>query len=314
MVRTHRAPCMRCMARARTGGPPQLGKRTRPHSVPTALRGHHAAARTADLLLLLNVPPTWAPPGAAGHPEQQHGEHGASGAFAAVRPGVLWPCPSVEASVTATGGGPSGLSHGNGADASASRSSSGGGSGSGGSAASSGRAPRWRSAAGGGSGSTSSCNGNEGQASDSGGAAGGERSWRVDEADLWGRSLPRQGYMGSSSSGGTSAARGTQPLTAGAFVAQDSTAAAAARQRGGAGGSVAAPCGEVEGLTFVISRGALLSDDCACGDVDAVMRGAAAVAALQTWPAGHPFALRDELLVHALEEGRGGLPLWLVGK
>ena len=32
---------------------------------------------------------------------------------------------------------------------------------------------------------------------------------------------------------------------------------------------------------------------------------------LEAWPAGHPFSLRDALLVRALEEGPDGLPLWL---
>jgi hypothetical protein len=148
---------------------------------------------------------------------------------------------------------------------------------------------------------------------------GGGRSWSVDENDPWGRTLPSQGYA----AGGGGGAR----LAAGGFVSQDNTEAAAARLRaGGDGGAAAAAAsatppeaaaeGEVEldfqAAEFRVSRGTLLTDECAGGDVEAVMAGRAAVGLVQTWPASHPFTLRDELLVWALEGGGAeGLPLWL---
>ncbi|KAI8469351.1 MAG: hypothetical protein J3K34DRAFT_459435 [Monoraphidium minutum] len=159
-----------------------------------------------------------------------------------------------------------------------------------------------------------------GDSSSGGGGGGGkgERSWEVDEADLWGRSLPRQGYAAGGAGGAPA-----QRLVSGGFVSQDNTAAVAARWRARGAGEPSEPAGGAAGgdaappplpplpEAFVISRGTLLSDEAACGDVEAVMGGRAAVAALQAWPAGHPFSLRDELMVHALEEGPGGMPLWL---
>jgi hypothetical protein len=63
--------------------------------------------------------------------------------------------------------------------------------------------------------------------------------------------------------------------------------------------------------SFTVRRGTLLSDAAACGDVEAVFEGRAAFSVVQTWPAGHPLSVRDELLLAALDEGPGGLPAWL---
>jgi hypothetical protein len=64
-------------------------------------------------------------------------------------------------------------------------------------------------------------------------------------------------------------------------------------------------------MSFTVRRGTLLSDAAACGDVEAVFEGRAALSVVQTWPAGHPLSCRDELLLAALDEGPGGLPAWL---
>jgi hypothetical protein len=46
-------------------------------------------------------------------------------------------------------------------------------------------------------------------------------------------------------------------------------------------------------------------------DVGALHVGAASVSTLQTWPEGHPLGLRDALMSAALQQGGGGMPLWL---
>lgn len=45
--------------------------------------------------------------------------------------------------------------------------------------------------------------------------------------------------------------------------------------------------------------------------MEAVFGGRAALTALQAWPCGHPLALRDELWLHSLAQGPGGMPAWL---
>ena len=66
---------------------------------------------------------------------------------------------------------------------------------------------------------------------------------------------------------------------------------------------------------FVVGGGVIVADECAGGDVDAVFRkggGKAAVTTHQTWPAGHPFVMREDAHVEALRPcGETGLPLWL---
>lgn len=185
-----------------------------------------------DLLLLLNVPPTWKPAGGSG----------ARPPFSSARPGVLWHCWQAESAGTqqVAGGAAAAEPAGWGA-----------------------------------------------------GAAGGEqrRSWDASSGDLYGRSLPNQGY-------------GSRQPTAGAFVSQDNTAAvgaAAAWRSQGAWGATAThdqPQQEEQlrvPASFTIRAGRLLADSAAAGDVEAVMGGQASLAALQAWPPGHPFHLLPEV-------------------
>jgi hypothetical protein len=149
----------------------------------------------------------------------------------------------------------------------------------------------------------------------SGGGSSGGASWQTTERDVWGRSLPSQGLGG--------AAAGAGRLAPGAFVAQDNAAAVADRLAalagggGGGGGGTGGGAGAAQddappGASFVIRRGALLSDAATGGDVEALLGGRATVVTLQAWPGGHPLALRDGMLLHALAEAPGeGLPAWL---
>jgi hypothetical protein len=125
------------------------------------------------------------------------------------------------------------------------------------------------------------------------------RSWRTSDQDLFGRSLPSQGYSE------------RQPV-AGAFVAQDNTDKVMqgidARGSAGSAGAAARP-----GVPqrFVIRPGTILSDSALQGDVEAVFSGRVSVCTQQTWPATHPFQLNDQLMVHALAEDDLGMPAWL---
>jgi hypothetical protein len=135
----------------------------------------------------------------------------------------------------------------------------------------------------------------------------------VDGQDLYGRTLPSTSY---SSSGSTAAPAGSN------FVGQDNTAKVASdissrwgNSNSSSGGSSRPTPGQpVLPSSFKVQRGTLLNDAAACGDVEAVFGGKAAVTLCQTWPAGHPLSLRDELLLAALDEGQGGLPAWLCGQ
>jgi len=185
-----------------------------------------------DVLLTLNVPPSWAP---------QRG-------FAAARLGVIWHCYQVAAERSRGGGATDGVTP-----------------------------------------STSGA------------------SWQADNSDLFGRSLPGQSMGG-----------GTQ---AGAFVSQDNTAALLERRRGRDGPkSAAGPTWHAEASrsrqtlpsSFTLRPGAMLNDAATKGDVEAVFGGRASVLTLPVWPHSHPFSLSDRLLAHALLEGPGGLPAWLV--
>lgn len=188
-----------------------------------------------DLMLLLNVPPTW----------QRRGGGRGRPPFSSTRPGVLWHCWQAESA---------------GAQLVAAMS-----------------APE--AAGTGGCGAASAA---EEQ----------RRSWDAASGDLFGRSLPNQGYCS------------RQP-TAGAFVSQDNTAAvgasAAARQRGQAWGALPPADPQREAgqwrvpTSFTIRAGRLLADSAAAGDVEAVMGGQASLAALQAWPPGHPFHVLPEV-------------------
>lgn len=187
-----------------------------------------------DLLLLLNVPPTWKPSGGSGGRPP----------FSSARPGVLWHCWQAESAGT--------------------------------------QQVAARPAA-------------EGSASWGAGAASGDqrRSWDSAATDLYGRSLPNQGY-------------GSRQPTAGAFVSQDNTAAvgaAAAWRSQGQSWGTASQHGQQQEVqehwrvpaSFTIRAGRLLADSAAAGDVEAVMGGQASLAALQAWPPGHPFHLLPEV-------------------
>lgn len=130
-----------------------------------------------------------------------------------------------------------------------------------------------------------------------------ERSWKVDSGDLWGRTLPQQGYS-------------SHEPSAGAFVNQDNTSKVMSLLTGDTTLSSSGTTGSTKSMlqlpsSFTPLRGTLLSDAVTKGDVEAVFSGLASVCTLQTWPCGHPFALRDELMVTALIEDAKGLPAWL---
>ncbi|KAG2493438.1 hypothetical protein HYH03_008256 [Edaphochlamys debaryana] len=141
-----------------------------------------------DVLLVLNTPPTWRGVEAPGTGSSSGSSGSSSRAFAAARPGVLWPCYQVEPQGFSTASVASPSSPSNAVGSSSSSSSSGGSSG----------------------GSRHGSNGN-GRSSEGDGAAA-SVSWRVQEDDLYGRSLPRADF-------------GAVHDRAGAFVAQDNTAA-----------------------------------------------------------------------------------------
>ncbi len=157
------------------------------------------------------------------------------------------------------------------------------------------------------------------------------RSWRVDEGDLYGRSLPRQGFGG---------------VAAGAFVGQDNSATVAGGGSGGGGpaaqrasrsnwraamdeqaGGVAVPPpspSRAASASFgaqqlpdslptavTLRRGTSLLDEAMSGDADALLAGRASLVAVPSWPWAHPFSLTDGLGAAALVEGGSGLPLWL---
>lgn len=228
----------------------------------------------ADVFLCINVPPKW-----QGTQPPVGGMDSTTAArplFAAARPGVLWHCYQVEA--------PTEDDYRN--EGSQASKSGGGGGGS--------------------------------------SAAGSSLSWRAEQQDLFGRSLPRQQV-------------GSEATTAGAFVSQDNTSQVASKvmmagyaetaaDGGSFGQAAASGGGEDDGAAaaaeataalprlpshFTLLPGTMLNDAATSGDVEAVFSGRVSVTTLQTWPCGHPFSLRDEVLVHALDEGPDGLPRWL---
>jgi hypothetical protein len=129
---------------------------------------------------------------------------------------------------------------------------------------------------------------------------GAEVSWSASERDLFGRSLPSQGY-------------GSGRPLAGAFVSQDNTHKVMQGLEGAGGWAETGGSDGPGGLpaSFTIQRGTVLADSALAADCEAVLAGRCSVAALQAWPATHPFALNDQLMVHALAEGELGLPAWL---
>lgn len=142
--------------------------------------------------------------------------------------------------------------------------------------------------------------GRRGDAAAAPGNSSGSSSWQVQEQDVFGRSLPSSSFSSS------------QSVASGAFVAQDNTDKVIAASTTGAQQQQPQQLLVSSPITYVVRRGTLLNDHATAGDVDAVFSGKAAVSTLQTWPAGHPLALRDEVLVAALnEDATTGLPAWL---
>uniref|UniRef100_A0A383WD67 Survival protein SurE-like phosphatase/nucleotidase domain-containing protein n=1 Tax=Tetradesmus obliquus TaxID=3088 RepID=A0A383WD67_TETOB len=196
-----------------------------------------------DILLCLNVPPTWKPSSSSSSSSSSSRGSSAPPVFASTRPGVLWHCYQVEA-------GP--------AEPTSSSSSS----------------SRFARQTG--------------------------TSWRTQEQDVFGRSLPSSSFSSS------------QPVVTGAFVQQDNTDKVAASLR-------AEPWQQQQQqqqqeevpASLVIRRGTLLNDHATAGDVEAVFSSRAAVSTLQAWPVGHPLSLRDAVLAAALDEDDAGLPAWL---
>ena len=117
--------------------------------------------------------------------------------------------------------------------------------------------------------------------------------------DLWGRSLPTQSL------------HDARPTDDGArFVPQLATDRLVASSKA----SPPSPIPRVP-RGFVVGPGTVVADECTLGDVDAVLRGKAAVVTLPSWPQGHPFALLDPALVEALRPHPDtGMPLWLCCK
>jgi hypothetical protein len=232
-----------------------------------------------DLLLCLNVPPNW----------QE------SAGIAATRPGVLWHCWQVEAQQQQQQQQQFAQPV---ASSSSSSSSSSGTEGEQGTASPVAAAGRW---------SHLYSNSNS-------------RSWQVDSQDLYGRTLPSSGY-------------GSQVPMGSNFVGQDNTRAVLADNNSRSDSSWRSTtdgtdslqqqqqqqqegCGVQRGASipssFVVQRGTLLNDAAACGDVEAVFAGRAALTVCQSWPAGHPLTVRDEVLLAGLDQVPGGLmPAWL---
>jgi hypothetical protein len=149
------------------------------------------------------------------------------------------------------------------------------------------------------------------------------RSWAVDGHDLYGRTLPAASYGSSVPTGSNFVGQDNTRKVAherSSYAAEDSSSSSSSSRwcststhssSSSSSSSSEANWQDAAPASFTIRHGTMLSDAAACGDVEAVFGGRAAVTLLQTWPAGHPLSLRDELLLAALDEGPGGLPAWL---
>ena len=121
-----------------------------------------------------------------------------------------------------------------------------------------------------------------------------ETSWSVDNADVFGRSIPQL--------------KAGRKNEAGGFVSQDNTSSVGLNSK-----AITSAKGVMElPESIVIRRGTVLSDGVMCGDVEALFDGRTSITTLQTWPSGHPFSLTDVLLAYTLVQGQDGLPAWLV--
>ena len=132
------------------------------------------------------------------------------------------------------------------------------------------------------------------------------------DVDLFGRSLPVQ-YVGRAAESTSDGARFVRQLQTDALIENGrkgtestSTVAVAGASPPSASSSVS------QSMSFEIGAGTILTDSCASGDVDMVLRGKAAVTALQTWPTGHPCSVVDRVLIESLREDEAtGMPAWL---
>ncbi len=290
-----------------------------------------------DLLLLVNCPPTWVGAGDGSGAAGGRGEgRGGPEPFAAVRPGVLWPCYQVEA-VTAPVVGEEGSLTGD------------GGAGAGGGQGTQRRVSwgvdesdlygrslprqgfgdtRDRAGAFVGQDNTASLVAAVGSRLGSGskrpgaGSRGGNRSGGQGAVGSGAHSTngSSSGYSRSNWRSALEEEVGGQACSAVAAADEEEEEEEAQVQGTNARGSVSEGHGNggwgaaLASLpsSFVLRRGTTLGDHAACGDVEAVMARRAAVAVLPAWPYAHPFSLVDRLGAAALEEGREGLPLWLV--
>ncbi len=291
-----------------------------------------------DLLLLVNCPPTWVGAGdgsdAAG---PRGGGRGGPEPFAAVRPGVLWPCYQVEAV----------------ADPAVEDVADGNGNGGAGGGKEAQRRVSWgvdesdlygrslprqgfgdtrdRAGAFVGQDNTASLVAAVGSRLGSGskrpgaGSRGGNRSGGQGAVGRGGRSTngSSSGYsrsnwrsaleeeVGGRACSTVAAADEEEEEEEEAAQVQGTNAQGNVSETGGGSGGWGAALASLPS-SFVLRRGTTLGDHAACGDVEAVMARRAAVAVLPAWPYAHPFSLVDRLGAAALEEGREGLPLWLV--
>ena len=323
----------RCLEAAAGGGEAGNGAVQR----ETSLRAREllrSAFAEGDVMLCLNTPPTWKPPSERGYDIfDSHrsttaaapggGDGGGSG-FASTRPGVLWNCWQVESQGRVPGGHSSSSS----SDTSMSPPAE--------DTATAAAGAVLATAADGGD--VQGVSANSGRRSS--GSVSSSKSWRVDGADLYGRSLPSSSYDSSVPTGGnfvqqdntqkvvealqyesnatsrsssrvgssvTNASSWRSNRSQGSSTNQDSSSTSTSRRHGDF-----KPDDVVLPAVFMIQQGTVLSDHATSGDVEAVFSGRAAVTTLQTWPVGHPLCLRDEVMAAALDEGEGGMPAWLM--
>lgn len=123
---------------------------------------------------------------------------------------------------------------------------------------------------------------------------------KVEEGDLFGRSLPLHNISNRS------------PTSKGArFVRQLQTETLVERKSSEEGEALEQE--QCDEYVFDLTRGTILHDASSRGDVDAILRQQVAVSTMQTWPPGHPFSLLDKVLAESLreDEDHQGLPAWM---
>ena len=132
------------------------------------------------------------------------------------------------------------------------------------------------------------------------------------DVDLFGRSLSVQ-YVGRAPESTSDGARFVRQLQTDALIENGRKGTESTPIVAFAGASPPSASSSVsQSMSFEISAGTILTDSCASGDVDMVLRGKAAVTALQTWPCGHPCSVVDRVLIESLREDEAtGMPAWL---